>query len=61
MLIEPKDVNAPVKVEAEKVTSEVTPATAEPKTTETLGEKKPVGTETKTTETVGEKKPEETP
>ncbi|KAJ6854609.1 neurofilament heavy polypeptide-like isoform X1 [Populus alba x Populus x berolinensis] len=61
VVIEPKDVNAPVKVETEKVTSEVTPAAAEPKTTETLGEKKPVGTETKTTETVGEKKPEETP
>ncbi|XP_011014014.1 PREDICTED: neurofilament heavy polypeptide-like isoform X3 [Populus euphratica] len=63
VVIEPKDVNAPVKVETEKVTSEVTPpaAAAEPKTTETLGEKKTVGTETKTTETVGEKKPEKTP
>ncbi|XP_024446733.1 uncharacterized protein LOC7487190 isoform X2 [Populus trichocarpa] len=61
VVIEPKDVNAPVKVETEKVTSEVAAAAAEPKTTETLGEKKPVETETKTTETVGEKKPEETP
>ncbi|KAB5511935.1 hypothetical protein DKX38_028963 [Salix brachista] len=33
---------------------------AEPKTSETLEEKKPVQTETKTTETAGEKKPEET-
>ncbi|KAJ6296972.1 hypothetical protein OIU78_022654 [Salix suchowensis] len=33
---------------------------AEPKTSETLEEKKPVQTETKTTETAGEKEPEET-
>ncbi|KAG5224060.1 neurofilament heavy polypeptide [Salix suchowensis] len=33
---------------------------AEPKTSETLEEKKPVQTETKTTETSGEKEPEET-
>ncbi|KAF9660933.1 hypothetical protein SADUNF_Sadunf19G0015200 [Salix dunnii] len=58
----------PVKVETEKVTSEVTPApapppaeaAAEPKTTETLEEKKPEQTETETTETAREKKPEET-
>ncbi|KAB5511968.1 hypothetical protein DKX38_028996 [Salix brachista] len=36
------------------------PPPAEPKTTETLEEKKPVQTETKTTETEGEKEPEET-
>ncbi|KAF9660930.1 hypothetical protein SADUNF_Sadunf19G0014900 [Salix dunnii] len=36
------------------------PPPAEPKTTETIEEKKPVQTETKTTETVGEKEPEET-
>ncbi|XP_061943556.1 flocculation protein FLO11 [Populus nigra] len=49
VVIEPKDVNAPVKVETEKVTSEVAAAAAaaaEPKTTETLGD---------------QKKPEETP
>ncbi|KAG5223953.1 neurofilament heavy polypeptide [Salix suchowensis] len=60
---ETSESNKPTEPEVPKEEPPAPPAAppaAEPKTSETLEEKKPVQTETKTTETAGEKKPEET-